>query len=204
MGMPPNMKLKKSELRKHLRTARANLNPVLQESAAINLSQQAQHIPAFRDAQHIALYWPHDNEISPLLLMHAALDQGKKCYLPVLRVDYKQKLAFASYTTSTPLVKNRYGILEPELNFSVIIPLIELDIVFTPVVGFDKQARRLGRGGGFYDATFADLDNLPASDWPYLVGLAYDCQEMNSIPSEDSDWHLDAIVTETQTIFAKK
>lgn len=202
--MPPNMQLKKSELRKHLRASRANLTPTYQETAAINLAKNAQRLPAFQDAQHIAIYWPHDNEISPLLLLHAALDQGKKCYLPVLRVDYKQKLGFAAYTNTTPLVKNRYGILEPELSFSAIIPLTKLDIVFTPVVGFDKQARRLGRGGGFYDATFADLAEEPAAEWPYLVGLAYDCQEINSIPSETGDWHLDAIITETQTILAKR
>lgn len=196
------MQLKKSELREHLRTTRAQLSTAFQESAAASIAKHAQQLPEFERAQHIAVYWPHDNEISPLLLMHAALDQGKHCYLPVLRVDYKQKLGFASYTNTTPLVKNRYGILEPELNFANIIPLAELDIIFTPVVGFDKQAHRLGRGGGFYDATFADLSEMSATDWPFLVGLAYDCQEVKTIPIEDNDWHLDAVITETRTIFA--
>src|SRR6185369_6950544 len=102
---------------------------------------------SFDNAKHIAVYWPHDNEISPLLLMHRALEMGKKCYLPVLRVDYKQKLAFASYASNMPVVKNRYDILEPELNFATIIPLTSLDIIFTPLVGFDKNGHRLGRGG---------------------------------------------------------
>lgn len=198
--MPP---LNKDELRKNLRALRANLSLAAQEAAAKNLTEAAQQLPQFKAAQRVAIYWPHDHEISPLLLMHAALDQGKKCYLPVLRVDYKQKLAFASYISTTPLVKNRYDILEPELNFANIVPLTDLDIIFTPVVGFDKNAHRLGRGGGFYDATFADLAEIPHSEWPYLVGLAYDCQEVNAIPVESNDWQLDAVVTESQLILGQ-
>lgn len=190
----------KQDLRAQLRALRIAIPQQEQELAAINLASNVQKLPYFLDAKNIAIYWPHDSEISPMILMHRALELGKQCYLPILRVDYKQKLSFASYTTNMPVIKNRYDILEPELNYAKLIDLIELDIIFTPLVGFDSQGHRLGRGGGFYDATFADLSDIPHKDWPKLVGLGYDCQEAATIPMEHLDWRLDSVITESRIL----
>lgn len=190
----------KQDLRSKLRAMRSAIPQEDQEIAAINLASNVQKLEYFRDAKNIAIYWPHDSEISPMILMHRALELGKGCYLPILRVDYKQKLSFASYTTNMPVIKNRYDILEPELNFAQLIALSDLDIIFTPLVGFDNSGHRLGRGGGFYDATFADLSDIPHKDWPKLVGLAYDCQEADEIPTEHLDWRLDSVITESRVL----
>ena len=55
------------------------------------------------------------------------------------------------------MLKNKFGIWEPKLNVQNVLPLKELDILFTPLVAFDKQGNRLGMGGGFYDRTFTKL-----------------------------------------------
>lgn len=196
----PLMTSSKQDLRIMLRALRAEIPQKEQEIAAINLASNAQKLSYFIKARNVAIYWPHDGEISPMILMHRALELGKKCYLPILRVDYKQKLNFASYTTNMPVIKNRYDILEPELNFAKLIDLNSLDIIFTPLVGFDNSGHRLGRGGGFYDATFADLSDLPHKDWPKIVGLAYDCQEVADVPMEHLDWRLDSVVTESRIL----
>jgi 5-formyltetrahydrofolate cyclo-ligase len=191
------MSTSKQEMRQQLRAARNSIAPPQRDSDAANLCATAIKLPYLANAKAIALYWPIDDEINCLPLMNHCLEQGKNCFLPVLLVDPHQKLAFASYTPQTPLVKNRYGILEPELNFSAITRLLDLDIIFVPLVGFDKQGRRLGRGGGFYDATFADLNKYPHSKWPKLEGLAYSCQYIDEIPTDGWDWQLDAVITET-------
>ena len=190
------MQLSKPELREHLRALRRELSPAVQETAADNIRRYAGSMDAFIDAQNIAVYWPHDAEINTLPLINYTLAQHKKCFLPVLWLRTRQTLAFASYTLDTPMVKNRYGILEPDLSYSFLIDLHKLDIIFVPLVGFDSQGWRLGRGGGFYDATFADLHQNKQSNWPKLIGLAYSCQEIAHIPVDSWDWQLDAVVTE--------
>lgn len=187
----------KQEMRQQLRAARNLIEPPQRDSNAINLCKTAIKLPYLITAQNIAFYWPIDDEINCLPLLNYCLQQGKKCFLPVLLVDLLQKLAFASYTAETPLLKNRYGISEPELSFASLTRLLDLDIIFVPVVGFDKQGRRLGRGGGYYDATFADLNKNPHAKWPKLVGLAYNCQYIDEIPADSWDWQLDAVITET-------
>lgn len=188
----------KQEMRQQLLAARHSIAAPQRKSAAMQLCQSVTQLPYYSTAQNIALYWPMEDEIDCLPLLNLALKQQKKCFLPILLLDLQQKLAFASYTPTTPLVKNRYGISEPELTFASVTRLLDLDLIFVPLVGFDKQGHRLGRGGGYYDATFADLNKHPHSKWPKLVGLAYDCQCIDEIPIDGWDWQLDAVVTETK------
>lgn len=197
------MSISKQKLRQQLRTARNAIPSPQRDLAAISLSNTVQKLPYYSSARNIALYWPHDDEISPLPLLRSSIMQGKNCFLPVLLIDPQQKLAFASYTPTTPLIKNRYGILEPELGFAQLIQIIDLDIIFVPVVGFDSSGRRLGRGGGFYDATFAQLQHSHLDTWPKLVGLAYSCQNVEVVPADTWDWQLDAVVTESEMFYCK-
>lgn len=187
----------KQVLRQQLRAARNSIPDPQRENAATSLCAKVALLDYYSSAKNIALYWPHDDEINTQPLLHSALQQHKHCFLPVLLIDPKQKLAFASYTLETPLIKNRYGILEPELNFATLIDLLDLDIIFVPLVGFDSSGRRLGRGGGFYDATFAELQKSTLKKWPKLVGLAYSCQHVDEVPADVWDWQLDAVVTES-------
>lgn len=186
----------KQDMRRQLRAARNSIAQPLRDSNATNLARTATKLPYLATAKSIALYWPIDDEINSLPLLDYCLQQGINCFLPVLLIDLSQKLAFASYTPETPLIKNRYGILEPDLNYASIARLLDLDIIFVPLVGFDKQGHRLGRGGGFYDATFADLNKHPHAKWPKLVGLAYNCQYIDEVPADTWDWQLDVVITE--------
>lgn len=193
----------KQQLRQQLRAARHAIPNPQRTKAASSMCAKVAQLPYYSAAQNIALYWPHDDEIDAMTILNAALQQHKRCFLPVLLLDPQQKLAFASYTPTTPLIQNRYGILEPELNFASLIAVVDLDIIFVPLVGFDRSGRRLGRGGGFYDATFAEFHRHTSKKWPKLVGLAYSCQHVDEIPADVWDWQLDAVVTESDIFYFK-
>ena len=93
---------------------------------------------------------------------------------------------FARYTNG----ENKFGIWEPKLNVQSVLPLEELDILFTPLVAFDKQGNRLGMGGGFYDRTLQNWRN--SSFIP--VGLAHQCQQVEQLPTEAWDVPLHQIL----------
>ena len=68
-----------------------------------------------------------------------------------------------------------------------------LDLILLPLVAVDALGYRLGKGGGYYDATLGQLTTKP----PYLCGVGYSCQLLqNPLPHEIFDVKLDYFVSE--------
>ena len=173
----------RNQLRQQIRKTRANLTALQQQQAENFITQQALALIEARNAQHIALYVSFDGEISTDKLIKTLWAQDKHVYLPVLHPFNPNHLLFLRYLPDTPMLKNKFGIWEPKLNVQSVLPLDELDILFTPLVAFDKQGNRLGMGGGFYDRTLQNWQN--SSFIP--VGLAHQCQQVEQLPTEAWD-----------------
>ena len=71
-------------------------------------------------------------------------------------------------------------------------------ILLVPLVGFDMTGRRLGMGGGYYDATLAALRAGAAGI--LAVGYAFAVQQVPELPAGSWDQRLDWIVTERAAI----
>ncbi|KAL8812777.1 MAG: hypothetical protein Q9223_000845 [Gallowayella weberi] len=78
-----------------------------------------------------------------------------------------------------------------------------LDLVVMPGMAFDRRFGRLGHGKGYYDYFLTryqrSLGKLPGAEtqMPFLVGLALDEQvlpEGEVVPTDPSDWRLDALI----------
>ena len=180
----------RNQLRQQIRKTRANLTALQQQQAEDSITQQALALIEERNAQHIALYISFDGEISTDKLIQILWAQGKQVYLPVLHPFNPNHLLFLRYLPDTPMLKNKFGIWEPKLNVQSVLPLEELDILFTPLVAFDKQGNRLGMGGGFYDRT---LQHWQKSSF-IPVGLAHQCQQVEQLPTEAWDVPLHQIL----------
>jgi 5-formyltetrahydrofolate cyclo-ligase len=187
----------RSDNRKQLRARRRALThrERLQRSQALCMQLASQ--PLFRNSNNIAAYLPADGEIDPRTLIELAWRMHKAVYLPVLVPHLDNRLWFVRYTPDTRLVRNRFGIAEPEIVHRQRIRTQGLDLVLTPLVGFDARGNRLGMGGGFYDRSLAFL--LRRQHWhkPRLVGLAYDFQQLPELPAARWDVPLSAVATDT-------
>lgn len=180
----------RNQLRQQIRKTRVNLTALQQQQAEDAITQQALALIEERNAQHIALYLSFDGEISTEKLIKTLWAQGKQVYLPVLHPFNPNHLLFLRYLPETPMLKNKFDIWEPKLNVQNVLPLDELDILFTPLVAFDKQGNRLGMGGGFYDRT---LQHWQKSSF-IPVGLAHQCQQVEQLPTEAWDVPLHQIL----------
>ena len=143
------------------------------------------------NAQHIALYVSFDGEISTEKLIKTLWAQGKQVLFACLAsFQSESPFCFLRYLPDTPMLKNKFGIWEPKLNVQNVLPLDELDILFTPLVAFDRQGNRLGMGGGFYDRTLQHWQKSPFIP----VGLAHQCQQVEQLPTEAWDVPLHQIL----------
>jgi 5-formyltetrahydrofolate cyclo-ligase len=183
-------------LRRQMRQQRRALTPAQGQQAARQLLRHFASHPAFLHSQHIAFYLPNDGELDLRPLIEQAWAMGKHCYLPVLSPLYHNRLWFAPYRPDSPLIKNRFGILEPNHSWRKMRPVWALDLVLTPLVAFDEMGNRLGMGGGYYDRTLAYLERRLVWKKPRLIGAAYDFQCVPALPSASWDVPLHGIVTE--------
>lgn len=188
----------KSQLRKILRQRRRALSRQQQKTASMGLCRQIARLPAFMNSRRIAAYIPNDGEISAQPLIELAWRLGKQVYLPVLHPFRKGYLFFMEHLPDQPLALNKFGIPEPLCDHDSRVPAWTLDLVLTPLVGFDEQGNRMGMGGGFYDRTFAFMETGHTPRRPRLVGVAHECQKVEALPCERWDIAMDFIATERQ------
>lgn len=199
----------RKQLRRQLRARRRELSQSQQQQAAQQLVSKLRRHPVFLRSKHIAFYMADDGELSLHNLMVAAEKMGKHCYLPVLHPFKQNKLWFAHYRSGDTLVANRYGLAEPRSEKRH-HPAWVLDLVFMPLVGFDRSGNRLGMGGGFYDRTFAFKKAVGKNNsnskpkHPALVGVAHHCQETTELSGEPWDVAMDYIATDKEVIAANK
>ncbi len=107
--------------------------------------------------------------------------------LPVM-LGFGKPLSFRLWKKGEPLGEAKWGIKEP-----LPAPEVFPDLLFMPLVGFDRTGNRLGYGAGFYDRTLARLRAMK----PIItVGVAYAIQELPAIPSESYDQKLDYVLTD--------
>lgn len=187
-------------LRNQLRQQRRSLSDEDRIDAAEAVCNAIIGRMSFLKAKRISVYMANDGELDPSLLAAMAVEAGKTCYLPVMSdrlMSWRSApMVFQAYDPRyDPLVVNRYGILEPAFDPHGLCKPEMLDLVFMPLVGFDKTGNRLGMGKGFYDRTLAGLPRRFRR--PMLVGLAYDVQRVERIEPNPWDIALDAIVTES-------
>lgn len=149
--------------------------------------------------KHVALYLSYQHEVMAERLLPYLFEHGIHCYLPVIAPD-SHALVFAKYHADSALMPNRFGILEPTPPYQS-RPPEKLDTVIVPLVAFTQQCERLGTGAGFYDTTFAFLNNTPRPARPRLIGLAYDFQRFPSLVQHAHDVKLDFVVTESTIIY---
>lgn len=137
----------------------------------------------------ISGFMPIRSEADTRPLMEALRTRGGRLVLPVV-LD-RETIVFRAFETDTPLVKTGFGTTGPGEDAEVLDP----DILLVPLSVFDGKGQRVGYGAGHYDRAIARLHGK--GRFPILIGVAFDCQEVPSVPAEPHDVPLHAILTES-------
>ena len=135
----------------------------------------------------VAGFWPLDGEIDIRPLLEALHARGNSVVLPETP-RRGEPLVFRLWYPAMEMVRERFGTFRP--TGEAMTP----EILFVPLLAFDRAGRRLGYGGGFYDRTLARLPGARA------IGCAFAAQEMDEVPTGPEDFRLHAIATERGVI----
>ena len=120
-------------------------------------------------------------------------------YVPVIHPTLERMMWFIRYDKSS-LIQNKYNIYEPNWLSDIegILSPWELDVIIVPMSAFDDHGYRVGMGGGFYDSSFAWIDdqNIRSEYNTKLIGIAFESQKVDNTFPRNWDLKLDYIVTE--------
>jgi 5-formyltetrahydrofolate cyclo-ligase len=188
----------KARLRKELRGRRRSLELAQYALRSKRAASAITRLPAFKAGARVAVYLPFDREADTAALLLAADRRGVRIFVPVV-VDLRhRRLRFHPLSGKTR--RGAFGISiphgAPHRNPRWTAPRW-FDLIVVPLVGVDGRGRRLGMGGGFYDRALAFRRARKSWKGPRLVGLAFDCQRVDSVFADTWDVRLDSLATES-------
>lgn len=176
----------KSDIRRKIKNLRMMLLEREKEIAAEEVFSQLEKTAAFILAENILMYHSLPDELQTIKFLQKWHDR-KRFFLP--RVN-GVNLDILPYEESR-LELGSFHIEEPTGDNVADVDDIELMII--PAVAFDRKGNRLGRGKGFYD-------RLLATSTATKIGVGYEFQLLDSIPSEAHDVPMDMIITQKTVI----
>jgi 5-formyltetrahydrofolate cyclo-ligase len=158
----------------------------------------------WQKARTVLLFLSMDGEIDTGPLLELAFRDGKKVFVPRVEGENLRFCRIAS--PAGPWASGAFGIREPPAAGSEAPGSPALILV--PGLAFDRQGRRLGRGGGYYDRFLAGLGGkgpggtAPEAGKPgyFILGLCLACQVVDQVPVDEHDRKMDLICTGTGII----
>ena len=181
----------KTTLRQKCRAKRGSLGEEFVIGASGTVCELLASAEEFKNAKTVLLYYPINNEISPLPLFELSRKLGKRVGFPVCNHE-SSTLIFREVTSLSALEKGKFGLLEPNEDCKAISPDKDT-LCVVPALALSRDGARLGYGMGFYDRFLCQFDGT-------TVGLTYSELLFDSIPSEVHDTLLDMIITESEVL----
>lgn len=186
-------------LRRSLRALRRSLPRDERQKAERAIGNALRHLKLLRRGHRVAVYLAMPGEVNLRSTIEAGWRAGCLLYAPRITSRRRGTMGFVPLPPGARLRPNpgAFGIAEPMTSLSACISTLRLDAVLMPVVGFDRHGNRLGMGAGYYDRALRHLRG-GSRRWrrPRLVGLAFTCQQVESIVPSAWDIPLDVVVTE--------
>lgn len=150
----------------------------------------------------VAVYAAMGSEVDPAAFAAAAAARGWRVAYPCMlsasdAAACGQRMCMravaAGDVSTAPFIAHptrAFAATDIDSNRCPIMPAAELDIVVVPLVAFDRAGARLGYGGGCYDRYLPTV--APEC---LIVGIAFDEQRVDHVPTDAHDLPLPNIVS---------
>jgi 5-formyltetrahydrofolate cyclo-ligase len=139
----------KKDLRQKYKAKRHELNEVEIEDLSLAIANKVLTLPIWDKTYfHIFLPIAEHKEVNTEYILH--LLSGKDKEIVISKTDFASRnMTHFLLTDNTKIKKNKYNIPEPVDGLEV--PTHKIEVVFVPLLAFDKTGHRAGYGKGFYD-----------------------------------------------------
>ena len=142
----------------------------------------------------VMVYGSKEMEVHTIPLIETLLERGNPVIVPIIvKKDVSLRLSYLR--DISVLVPSTFGVPEPTGSEIPAIPE-DVEIIILPMLGFDTKGGRLGYGAGYYDRF---LERNPQIR---KIGIAFACQEAETVPVDEKDILMNSIITENGTLYS--
>ncbi len=181
----------KNELRIKYKNLRNALSQDEIEDKSLAISSQLLKIDIWNKKFYHLFLSISENKEPNTAFIHQILNEKVK-EIVVSKTDFKTiEMSHFLMTDTTIFTKNDYNIPEPQNGIEVEVSKIE--VVFVPLLAYDKKGNRVGYGKGFYDKFLSRC--RPET---IKIGLSFFEPEIQIKSIFDSDIKLNYCVTPTK------
>lgn len=191
MNSSTSLAERKQTLRKEKLKWRSSLSDTEAGAKSGRIAGAVRTLPEYHSAKTILFYVSaKPNEVDTHALIREALSVGVRVLVPVTDFD-RNELIVSEIKDMEELEPARFGLLEPRAESVRPVDRREADVIIVPGVAFDRERRRIGFGGGYYDKLLAGCDAVS-------IALSYEGQMVERVPTDSKDMTVDIIVTESR------
>ncbi|PRO42821.1 5-formyltetrahydrofolate cyclo-ligase [Bacillus sp. LLTC93] len=165
------------------------------ERSTAFLHEHLFQLPAWQQANTIALTMSRGKEVPTMPLIEKAWQEGKTVCVPTCFPETKE-MTFYEYTPETKMTSRYFGLLEPDPASSPAVHKKAIDLIIVPGVCFDQHGYRIGYGGGYYDRYLADYHGA-------TLALCLSVQQVDHLPAEPHDISVSIMVSEKGAFYQK-
>jgi len=191
----------KQRLRVQMKTQLSSLSAAERREKSRRLISHITSTDFWPSLSAVAAFFPLPGEPDLCPLLAQVIAEGKDLFLP--RMDKEALVFHAVQNLEQDLLPHAWGMAEPYPHLSCpdwAAISGERLLFLVPGLAFDRRGGRLGRGGGFYDRF---LRSLPCGFAPRILGAAFSCQLVESVPVGDGDFFLHGLITEEQIVWTR-
>ena len=186
-------------------TIRKEVKNLLKDTAKEEFSSQGEkasfllyNTPDWSLCSELFLFLSLDSEIDTEPVIEMSLKEKKKVFAP--RIEAGNIVFCPIFSPRFPCREGPFGLREPETPaYNPALSKERTLLILAPGLAFDREGNRLGRGKGYYDRFFANLDTAHI---PYTAfGLCMDFQLFNQVPAGIHDRKMTGILTGRELIY---
>lgn len=182
---------RKKELRRVYRMLRTEVDRDLKRRYDEEIARNLRGLTAYASARGLLVYASMPDEPDTSGIIMQALADGKNVALP--KVFGGGVMEFFRITQLQGLHLSSFGVAEPDPEHCERADPEQYGLCVVPGLCFDRDGRRLGYGGGYYDRFLSAYGGAS-------VGLCYSIFIEDDLPHDEHDLPVGLIVTENGTI----
>ena len=174
---------------------RNNVQPAQLDYLSSKICQRVFTLRELEAAKTVSTYINTGSEVRTGQILAWCLAQGKRVIIPVTDRANRRLIFSELRAPDRELEPGTFGILEPKPEFLRPVPLEEAQLVLVPGIAWNLHGYRIGYGGGYYDRSINSIRSHILT-----IGLSYEFQIINQIPTTRHDRAVHKIVTERRVI----